>query len=277
MLANSKSNPFSWVQKELNMKPVCFQNPVFSNQSSNALIKAMSNPDSLHTTQRGAGCPACVLPLPSLTALFMSRLEHCAFTSGCGQAGASDSVLPLAGVEVTGGGTSLPAKISHLWWHRPFCQHLLHAGWNIIWLRPGGETFPLQIHFPVSRGCFQVLNREPRPLTALCWHHHSASSCSIAGGEWGPSGCFPATNSCTFPSREVTLVPGRWPGEMVFGKTCSKEAELGGGDHCRGKNGGKDSRKETGQWEMWLAMGEKWEWWKRNERENSERSSSITL
>lgn len=206
MLTNGKSNPSSWVQKELDMKPVHFQTPVFSNQSNNALIKATSNPDSLHITQGSwlfCLCPPSVLP-------------HSPFYEQTGTL----CVQPLSVGEQEPGTVSLlgwrwlveahlyQPKISHLWWHRPFCQHLLHAGWNIIWLRPGGATFFLQIRFPVTRGCFQVLNRQPRPLTALCWHHHSASSCSLAGGSGGPSGCFPVTNSCKFPSREEALVPG---------------------------------------------------------------------
>lgn len=105
MLTDNKSNPSSWVQKSLAWNLYTFNPCILKSKQKCPKLKPLIILIP-YTKHRGAGCPACALPLPTLTALFMSRLGHCAFPSGCGQAGASDSVLSPAGVEVT----SLPAK-----------------------------------------------------------------------------------------------------------------------------------------------------------------------
>lgn len=163
-----------------------------------------------------------VLPVPSLCSAWQSFCEQTEILwvqpLALGEQEPHIVVYPLAGVEVTGGGTSLPAKnLLSVVTHRPFCQHLLHARWNIIWVRPGGATFLLQLPFPVTRGCFQGIEQAAKDsYCSLCWHCHSASSCSTAWGNGDSAGYFPATNSCMFPSWEAGLVLGRWSDAMKF-------------------------------------------------------------
>lgn len=200
------------------MKTVHFQTPVCSNQSSSAINKPAPQPCSFHVTQ-GSSLSCLCRPSALPDSPFCEQTEILWVQPlALGEQEPHIVVYPLAGVEVTGGDTSLPAKnLLSVVTHRPFCQHLLHAGWNIIWVRPGGATFLLQLPFPVTRGCFQGIEQAAKAsYCSLCWHCHSASSCSTAWSNGDSAGYFPATNSCMFPSWEAGLVLGRWSDAMKF-------------------------------------------------------------
>lgn len=137
------------------MKTVQFQTPVCSNQSSSAINKRAPHPRSFHITQ-GSWLSCLCPPSAQPDSPFYEQTEIlCVQPLAMGEQEPQIVVYLSAGVEVTGGGTSPLAKnLSSAVTHRHFCQHLLHAGRNIIWVRPGGTTFLLQIPFPVTGGCF---------------------------------------------------------------------------------------------------------------------------
>ena len=138
-------------------------------------------------------------------------------TSGCGWAAALDSCLPSCWSgddwwrHIPASQESLICGDAQtLLSTKSFMPDEISFGWG--W---GGATFLLQIPFPVTSGSFQGTEQAAKAsYCSLCWHCHSASSCSIARANGESAGCFPATNSWMFPSWEAALVLGRRPDAM---------------------------------------------------------------
>lgn len=183
------------------MKAAHFQTPPCSSQSSSTINNPSPHPSPFLMTP---GYPARVLPLLHLAALFTGRTKCCAFTLWLRESRSLGQVptlvldlwqrhIPTGQESLIGGDTAPSVNVS-------FVLNDISLGWG-----QEGQPFSFRSLLQWLEAACRLLNRQPRPVTALCCHRHSASSCGTGRG-MGSAGFFPATNNCTFPSWEAALV-----------------------------------------------------------------------